>query len=94
MKNDKQKHITVGRLIGIVTLPVAFIPNMGFWWALLLTFIFGSLIFVGKEIVDKYKPQPTGFDRIDLAADYIGYAQAVVVSYLLYQGWQIYLLIK
>ena len=92
--NDKQKHLFVGRLTGIATLPIAFINGIGFWWALLITFVAGTFAFIGKELYDVYKPRPTGFDRVDLASDYIGYAQAVVVSYLLYHGWQIILILK
>lgn len=92
MLNDKQKHVRVAAVIGLATLPVAFIHNIGFWWALLIMLIIGTIAFVGKEIVDKYKPNPTGFDRMDLVADFAGFACGAIVAFMGYFGWLIYLI--
>ena len=40
----------------------------------MIGFLISTIIFVVKEICDKYKKNPTGFDLADLFADYIGFA--------------------
>ena len=42
--------------------------------------IFSSIIFIGKEIYDKYKPNPTGFDKLDLFCDYVGWGIGVFIA--------------
>ncbi len=61
--NDKIKHFIVGAALGAAS-------YFTYWgWGLLAS----SVIFVGKETYDVYKPQPTGFDKLDLLVDYIGW---------------------
>ena len=69
--NDKTKHFAVGLLVGLAALPISYFT--GLWWALLITLVIGTIIFVWKEINDKYKPNPTGFDKADLFVDYLGF---------------------
>ncbi len=60
---DKIKHLVIGAALGAAS-------YLTFWgWGLLIS----SLIFVGKETYDVYKPKPTGFDKLDLLVDYIGF---------------------
>ena len=92
--NDKTKHTLLAAVIGLTTLPIAFYKSIGFWWALLIMLIIGTMASVGKEINDKYKPQPTGFDRMDLVADFLGFACGAIVAFLVYYGWQIILILK
>ena len=51
--------------------------------SLLFTVLIASVIFIGKEVWDKYKPQPTGFDWLDLIADYIGLTISIFTIWLL-----------
>ena len=88
--NDKAKHFAVGSLIGLLTLPISYF--CGLWWALLITLVLGTIIFVGKEINDIYKPNPTGFDKLDLFADYIGLIAGWIISFIVYNSIQIFLL--
>ena len=64
MKNDKLLHLVVGFLFGAAT----YASQM---WGLGL--LISTLVFVGKEVFDKYKPHPTGFDKADLFVDYLGF---------------------
>lgn len=47
---------------------LALLPFTGLAWAAFIVLLIG----VGKETYDCYKPQPTGFDMSDLAADVVG----------------------
>ena len=64
MKNDKLKHFIVGVGLGSAT----YFSNH---W--LLGLGISSSAFIGKEIFDKYKKNPTGFDEVDLFVDYLGF---------------------
>ena len=80
--NDKTKHFIVGSVAGIATLPFSFV--VGFTNAVVAVFLIASLIFFSKELYDKIKPLPTGFDKMDLIADYIGLATGYIISYIVY----------
>jgi len=80
--NDKTQHIIVGSLAGIATLPLAFLA--GFANALAAIFLIATVVFFGKEWYDKIKPQPTGFDKMDLVADYIGLFIGYIVAFIIY----------
>ena len=69
MKTDKLLHGLVGFAFGLV---YAYIG----WWSL----IFGTIVFFSKEIYDKYKPNPTGFDWWDIAADYAGLLIGLLIT--------------
>lgn len=70
-RNDKQKHLMVGAIMGFLYFPVVFVWDINA--AIISNFIASSAVFIGKEIYDKYKPNATGFDKVDLFADYLGW---------------------
>lgn len=51
--------------------------------SLLHTVLIASIVFIAKEVYDKYKPNPTGFDWLDLLADYIGLTISILTIWLL-----------
>jgi len=74
--NDKTKHFLVGAAFGLSALPLSYV--LPFWWVLTITFWFSSVVFFGKE----YKDIPTtGFDKMDLLADYLGLAAGYIVAF-------------
>ena len=81
MKNDKLKHFIVGSFFGLLTFPIAFVT--GFTWAAVISLICGSIIFVGKEMYDERKKYPTGFDKRDLLADYMGLFIGYVIVFMI-----------
>lgn len=50
---------------------------------LLHTVLIASVVFIGKEVWDKYKPVPTGFDWLDLLFDYLGLTISILIIWLL-----------
>jgi len=88
--NDKTKHVIVGLLVGLTALPISYF--CGLWWALLITLVLGTIIFVWKEINDKYKPNPTGFDKADLQADFLGWIGGAILSFFIHGIIQILLI--
>lgn len=48
-----------------------------------LNFLISSVLFLGKELVDAIKPNPTGFDKSDLLIDYIFWFISTVLIYLI-----------
>lgn len=79
--NDKTKHTLVGLIFGLLTLPLSWAVSL--IWAYVITFLAANIVFIGKEIYDKYKPRPTGFDRVDLAADYGGLFAGYCLTFLI-----------
>ena len=69
MKTDKFLHGLVGLAFGLLY------AYIGFW-----SLIFGTIVFFNKEIYDKYKPNPTGFDWWDIAADYTGLLIGLLIT--------------
>ena len=69
MKTDKLLHVLVGFAFGLVY------AYIGFW-----SLTFGTIVFFYKEIYDKYKPNPTGFDWWDIAADYAGLLIGLLIT--------------
>ena len=69
MKTDKLLHGLVGLAFGLLY------AYIGFW-----SLIFGTIVFFNKEIYDKYKPNPTGFDWLDIAADYTGLLIGLLIT--------------
>ena len=88
MKNDKLKHYIVGSFFGLLTFPIAF--GTGFTWAAVISLICGSIIFVGKEMYDERKKYPTGFDKVDLLSDYLGWCSGWIVSFIIYHLIQMF----
>ena len=85
--NDKTKHVIVGAAIGMLAIPLSF--AIGLWWSFLAIFIAATMVFVGKEEYDVYKPQPTGFDKMDFLADYLGLICGYIISFMVYYLIQI-----
>ena len=79
--NDKQKHLLVGFVCGALYSPVVFLWEINS--AIISNLVASSALFIGKEFYDKYKPNPTGFDRVDLFADYLGWGFGVWLSSVL-----------
>ena len=79
--NDKQKHLLVGFVCGVLYFPVVFLWDINS--AIISNMIASSVLFIGKEIYDKYKQNPTGFDKVDLFADYLGWGIGVWISSVL-----------
>lgn len=73
IRSDIKLHFVVGLALGLLYLVLS----------LLFTVLIASVIFIGKEVWDKYKPQPTGFDWLDLLADYIGLTISIFTIWLL-----------
>ena len=79
--SDKQKHLLVGFVCGVLYSPVVFLWDINS--AIISNLIASSALFIGKEFYDKYKPNPTGFDKVDLFADYLGWGIGVWLSSVL-----------
>lgn len=69
---DKIFHFIVGLVFGL-----------SYYFIALWSFVFGSIAFLGKEVYDKYKPNPTGFDWCDIIADYLGFATGLIIAILI-----------
>ena len=80
-RTDKQKHFIVGAIMGFLYFPVVFLWDINA--AIISNFIASSALFIGKEVYDKYKPNATGFDKVDLFADYLGWGIGVWLSSVL-----------
>ena len=77
-RTDKQKHLIVGFICGFMYSP--FVSFYDINWVIGINLLLSSMMFIGKEVYDKYKPNPTGFDKVDLFADYLGWGVGVWVS--------------
>ena len=73
IRSDYILHFGVGLAFG---LPYLLIP-------LLHTALIASVVFIAKEVYDKYKPNPTGFDWLDLFFDYLGLTISIFTIWLL-----------
>ncbi len=73
LRPDLKSHFMVGFAFG---LPYMTLP-------LLHTVLIASVVFIGKEVWDKHKPNPTGFDWLDLASDYLGLTISILTIWLL-----------
>ena len=74
VRGDYILHFAVGVSLGLLYL---IIP-------LPYTVLIASVIFIAKEVYDKYKPNPTGFDWLDLAADYSGLTISIFIIWLIF----------
>ena len=66
-------HFGVGLALGLLYLIIP-LPH---------TVLIASVIFIAKEVYDKYKPNPTGFDWLDLLADYLGLIISIFTIWIL-----------
>ena len=74
IRPDLKLHFMVGLAFGLPYLILP-IPH---------TVLIASVIFIAKEVYDKYKPNPTGFDWLDLLADYIGLTISILTIWLIF----------
>lgn len=81
MTHDKLAHLIGGFILSLVYLPliIFFAPEL----AVGISLLFCSILFFGKEFFDKYKPNPTGFDTIDIFAGFIGWGIGTWISALI-----------
>ena len=77
--NGWHKHFMVGFLLGLC------LPLVLNWIASLLI---ASMPFFGKEVYDKYKAKPTGFDWWDILVDYLGYGTGYLIFELIRMLWK------
>lgn len=80
---DKINHLIVGAVLGIATY------FSGHW---LLGFVLATIVFVLKEVYDCIKPLPTGFDKADLQADFLGWIAGAILSFFIHGIIQILLI--
>ena len=78
---DKIKHIIAGFTLAVLMIPLTYFFD--FNAVVIWNFLISSVIFVWKEIHDKYKPHPTGFDKVDLFCDYLGWGFGCILSFWL-----------
>ena len=88
MMNDKTKHYIVGCSIGLLTLPISYFT--GLWWAYFIVIWLSIFPFILKEVYDVYKPHPTGFDKFDILADYMGLIAGFIISFIIYHLIQMF----
>ena len=74
IRPDLKSHFMVGLIFG---LPYLILP-------LLYTVLIASVVFIAKEVYDKYKPNPTGFDWLDLLFDYLGLTISILTIWLIF----------
>jgi hypothetical protein len=82
--NDKTKHFLVGCAFGMSALGLSYL--LPFWWVLVVTFVTSSVVFFGKEVKDI---PTTGFDKMDLLADYAGLIAGYIIAFIAYNAIQI-----
>lgn len=75
--NDKTKHFLVGAAFGMSALPLIYL--LPFLWVVVITFATSSVVFFGKEVRDI---PTTGFDKMDLVADYAGLFSGYVIVFI------------
>lgn len=75
---DKKKHLIVGFVFGFTFFPISLILDINI--SFFINLIISSLVFILKEIYDKYKKKSTGFDFIDLFADYLGWCVGIWIA--------------
>ena len=80
-RNDKQKHLLVGFVCGVLYSPIVFLWDINA--TIISNLVASSVMFIGKEIYDKYKQNQTGFDKVDLFADYLGWGIGMWISSVL-----------
>jgi len=85
--NDKTQHVIVAAIFGVLSLPLSLV--IGFTMALVSVFVVSTVAFLGKEYYDTIKPKPTGFDKVDLTADYMGLAAGFIIAFIIHTAIQI-----
>lgn len=72
-QNGWHKHFVIAMLLAFISL----------WMPFLEALLCCSILFIGKEVVDRYKPNPTGFDWRDLVVDYLGFLLIRILNLIL-----------
>lgn len=73
ISTDKIKHFAVTCLLTVGT--ALLLDNVA--WAIAVTFF----VSIAKEVYDRFKVNPTGFNLWDLAADGVGFATGIALYY-------------
>ena len=74
--NDKLKHIIVGFTFAVLIAPLTYFFD--FNAVVIWNFLISSVIFIGKELIDL---KTSGFDKVDLFCDYLGWGSGVIVAF-------------
>ena len=74
--NDKIKHIIVGFTLAVLIVPLTYIFD--FNAVVIWNFLISSAVFIGKELKDR---KTSGFDKVDLFCDYLGWFGGVIVAF-------------
>lgn len=74
--NDKLKHIIVGATLAVLIVPLTYFFD--FNAVVMWNFLISSVVFIGKELKDR---KTSGFDKVDLFCDYLGWFGGVIVSF-------------
>ena len=78
--NDKTKHVIIGAIFGVLSLPLSLLIGMANSYAAMA--VIATFVFFTKEWYDTIKPMPTGFDKMDLVADYLGLAVGFIIAFI------------
>ena len=74
--NDKLKHIIVGFTLAVLIVPLTYFFD--FNAVVVWNFLISSVVFIGKELIDL---KTSGFDKVDLFCDYLGWGSGVIVAF-------------
>ena len=78
--HDKLAHFLIISIITYLYIPLELLYCKGN-----LVFILVVSISVGKEIIDEFKPNKTGFDTLDLFTDMLAYTINIHIIHILWQ---------
>ena len=78
--HDKLAHFLIISIITYLYIPLELLYCKGN-----IIFILVALISVGKEIIDEFKSNKTGFDVLDLFTDMLAYAINIHIIHILWQ---------
>ena len=80
--NDKTKHVIIGAIFGVLSLPLSLLIGMAD--STVAMSVIATLVFLTKEWYDPIKPMPTGFDKMDLVADYLGLFAGFILTFFIW----------
>ena len=80
--NDKTKHVIIGAIFGVLSLPLSLLIGMAD--STVAMSVIATLVFLTKEWYDTIKPMPTGFDKMDLVADYLGLFAGFILTFFIW----------
>lgn len=79
-QHDKLAHFVIISIITYLYIPLELLYCKGD-----LIFILVSIISIGKEIYDEFKPNKTGFDVFDLLTDMLAYIINIHIIHIIWQ---------